>query len=73
MLPPSVPVLVLLALTEREDSVRLLACSLLRGYSAQAAPAASTAGEKTSWGGLEDKDRIFTNLYGKHDPFIKAS
>lgn len=40
------------------------ACSL-RAYSTAAA-------EKTSFGGLQDKDRIFTNIYGRHDPFIKV-
>lgn len=24
-------------------------------------------------GGLKDQDRIFTNLYGKHDPFLKGA
>ena len=24
-------------------------------------------------GGLSDEDRIFTNLYGKHDPFLKGA
>jgi hypothetical protein len=24
-------------------------------------------------GGLKDEDRIFTNLYGKHDPFLKGA
>ena len=24
------------------------------------------------FGGLQDKDRIFTNIYGKHDPFIQV-
>ena len=24
-------------------------------------------------GGLKDADRIFTNLYGKHDPFLKGA
>ena len=24
-------------------------------------------------GGLKDSDRIFTNLYGKHDPFLKGA
>jgi len=24
------------------------------------------------FGGLQDKDRIFTNIYGRHDPFIKV-
>ena len=50
-------------------------CSLERGYAAapaqQAAPQAQ-AGERTHWGGLQDKDRIFTNLYGRHDPFLKV-
>ena len=33
----------------------------------------STAGaERTVFGGLQDKDRIFTNIYGRHDPFIKV-
>ncbi|XP_071728030.1 uncharacterized protein [Rutidosis leptorrhynchoides] len=27
--------------------------------------------EKTHFGGLKDEDRIFTNLYGIHDPFLK--
>lgn len=26
-----------------------------------------------SHGGLKDEDRIFTNLYGKHDPFLKGA
>ena len=54
-------------------------CSLERGYAAappqQAAPQAQAqaqAGERTHWGGLQDKDRIFTNLYGRHDPFLKV-
>ncbi|KAJ7552019.1 hypothetical protein O6H91_06G038600 [Diphasiastrum complanatum] len=29
--------------------------------------------EKTHFGGLKDEDRIFTNLYGIHDPFIKGA
>jgi len=32
----------------------------------------SAAVEKTSFGNLKDEDRIFTNLYGVHDPFIKV-
>lgn len=35
---------------------------------AKAAPA-----EKTSFGGLKDEDRIFTNLYGKHDVSLKGA
>ena len=41
------------------------ACSL-RAYSTAAAT------ERTTFGGLADKDRIFTNIYGRHDPFIKV-
>lgn len=41
---------------------------LLRTFSTAPAQAAA----KTSHGGLEDKDRIFTNIYGFHDPFIKV-
>lgn len=29
--------------------------------------------EKTQFGGLKDEDRIFTNLYGMHDPFLKGA
>jgi NADH:ubiquinone oxidoreductase subunit F (NADH-binding) len=29
--------------------------------------------EKTHFGGLKDEDRIFTNLYGVHDPFLKGA
>ena len=31
------------------------------------------AQEKTSFGGLKDEDRIFTNLYCQGDPFMKVS
>ena len=37
-----------------------------------AAPARQFA-EKTSFGGLRDEDRIFTNVYGRHDPFLKGA
>ena len=37
-----------------------------RFLSADAAPA-------RSYGGLKDEDRIFTNVYGKHDPFLKGA
>ncbi len=37
-----------------------------------AAPARQFA-EKTSFGGLRDEDRIFTNVYGRHDPFMKGA
>lgn len=29
--------------------------------------------EKTHFGGLKDEDRIFTNLYGIHDPFLQGA
>lgn len=35
------------------------------------APAAPVA-EKTSFGGLKDEDRIFQNIYGRHDISIKV-
>ena len=41
-------------------------CSGLRALSSE------TLAEKTSFGGLKDEDRIFTNLYGRLDPFIKV-
>jgi NADH dehydrogenase (ubiquinone) flavoprotein 1 len=28
---------------------------------------------KRTYGALKDEDRIFTNLYGIHDPFLKGS
>jgi len=37
-----------------------------RFLSADAAPA-------RSYGGLKDEDRIFTNVYGRHDPFLKGA
>lgn len=36
-----------------------------------AAPAAPAAPAKTH-GNLKDEDRIFNNIYGRHDPFIKV-
>merc|ERR1719379_3147227 len=39
---------------------------------AAAAPARQFA-ERTSFGGLRDEDRIFTNVYGRHDPFMKGA
>ncbi|CAI0627258.1 unnamed protein product [Linum tenue] len=53
-----------------------------RSLSTQAASNASTPQppsppppppEKTHFGGLSDEDRIFTNLYGLHDPFLKGA
>ena len=45
-----------------------------------AAPVVSTRGMAIdvdtggrTHGGLSDEDRIFTNLYGKHDPFLKGA
>lgn len=52
-----------------------------RLFSTQSATTATTAQppppppppEKTHFGGLKDEDRIFTNLYGLHDPFLKGA
>ncbi|CBI21762.3 unnamed protein product, partial [Vitis vinifera] len=52
-----------------------------RAFSTQAATTASASQppppppppEKTHFGGLKDEDRIFTNLYGLHDPFLKGA
>ncbi|KAK9852096.1 hypothetical protein WJX84_008143 [Apatococcus fuscideae] len=60
-------------------SLQQLRDSVLRAYAAEAAPAAQQAApapvapERTHWGGLRDQDRIFTNLYGQHDPFLKGA
>ncbi|KAG1667853.1 hypothetical protein FOA52_011041 [Chlamydomonas sp. UWO 241] len=40
---------------------------------APAATAPPPVPERTSFGGLRDEDRIFTNIYGRHDPFIKGA
>ena len=47
-------------------------CSALRSFAAQASPPPPPP-EKTSYGGLKDEDRIFTNLYNEGDPFIKVT
>ncbi|KAJ4960323.1 hypothetical protein NE237_020233 [Protea cynaroides] len=52
-----------------------------RSFSTQGATTSSTPQtpppppppEKTHFGGLKDEDRIFTNLYGIHDPFLKGA
>ena len=50
-------------------------CRFVRAFSAAPAeaPKPEAKPERTVFGGLKDQDRIFTNLYGKHDPFIKVS
>jgi hypothetical protein len=48
--------------------------SFARAFSATPAPEQPEAPpERTHFGGLKDEDRIFTNLYGQHDPFLKVS
>ena len=49
------------------------ACASTRQARWMAADAAAPAAEKTSFGGLADEDRIFTNLYGKHDVGLKGA
>ncbi|GLI71372.1 hypothetical protein VaNZ11_016562 [Volvox africanus] len=58
-----------------------LKTGVLRAFSTQA-PAAGTAATsppppppaaKTSFGGLKDDDRIFQNIYGRHDTSIKGA
>lgn len=34
---------------------------------------AEVTAQKTSYGGLRDQDRIFTNVYGDQDPFLKGA
>eukprot|EP00127_Corallochytrium_limacisporum_P005878 Clim_evm23s214 gene=Clim_evmTU23s214 len=56
---------------------RLLGRSMAQGNQASVARIANTAlaystATKT-YGGLKDEDRIFTNLYGRHDPYIDGS
>lgn len=45
----------------------------VRALSTAAPAPAAPAAEKTSYGGLKDEDRIFQNIYGRHDLSIKAS
>jgi hypothetical protein len=55
-------------------TLALLVCSFVRAFSAAPAPDQPEAPpERTHFGGLKDEDRIFTNLYGRHDPFLKVS
>lgn len=42
-------------------------------YSTAAAAPAAPAAPQRSYGGLKDKDRIFTNLYGEHDIYLKGA
>lgn len=51
------------------------ATKLVRAFSAAPAeaPKPEAKPERTVFGGLKDQDRIFTNLYGRHDPFIKGA
>lgn len=56
-------------------SARSLTSGFGRAFSTAApgaAPAAPPA-ERTKFGGLQDKDRIFTNIYGKHDKSLKGA
>eukprot|EP00878_Enallax_costatus_P034113 GHUV01037749.1.p2 GENE.GHUV01037749.1~~GHUV01037749.1.p2 ORF type:complete len:121 (-),score=22.85 GHUV01037749.1:648-1010(-) len=45
----------------------------VRALSTAAPAPAAPAPEKTSFGNLKDDDRIFQNIYGRHDLSIKAS
>ncbi len=43
------------------------------GAAAPPPPPPAPAAPARVHGGLKDADRIFTNLYGKHDPFLKGA
>ena len=61
-------------LSQQLLTVALLAYSFARAFSATPAPEQPEAPpERTHFGGLKDEDRIFTNLYGQHDPFLKVT
>ena len=53
--------------------MKFLLRSALKSFSAQTSPAPPPPPEKTSYGGLKDEDRIFTNLYRQGDPFLKVT
>jgi len=59
----------MLARTGRRTAEKLQAGLLRASFSTQNPQLA----EKTSYGGLKDEDRIFTNLYCQGDPFIKGA
>merc|ERR1712113_870197 len=56
-----------MATTKRPEQQQ---CGKVRSISADASAAPA---ERTSFGGLKDEDRIFTNLYGKHDVGLKGA
>lgn len=45
----------------------------VRSSGHQALSTAADAPPERSYGGLKDEDRIFTNLYGQYDPFLKGA
>ena len=61
-------------------SLRVVGSRVLGGYAARIQVCPSSAffsseavpSERTSFGNLQDEDRIFTNLYGKHDVGLKV-
>ncbi|XP_011086755.1 NADH dehydrogenase [ubiquinone] flavoprotein 1, mitochondrial-like isoform X1 [Sesamum indicum] len=54
-------------------SSRLFSSQAATSPSTPQAPPPPPPPEKTHFGGLKDEDRIFTNLYGLHDPFLKGA
>lgn len=46
---------------------------LVRYQSTQPQPGVPPKQTKTKFGGLKDDDRIFTNLYGRHDFKLKGA
>ncbi len=51
-----------------------LAIRVAASWTKTVAPFASRPfSTERTYGGLTDEDRIFTNLYGKHDAFLKVS
>ncbi|KAK9797415.1 hypothetical protein WJX73_008558 [Symbiochloris irregularis] len=60
------------SLQRLSQSLRPFTSSSSAAQQAQAQAPAEPA-QRTSFGGLKDEDRIFTNLYGQGDPFIKGA
>eukprot|EP00889_Picochlorum_renovo_P000938 jgi/Picre1/27968/NNA_000929.t1 len=56
----------------RKDGIEKSVNAGKRGF-VSTARASADAVEKTTFGGLKDEDRIFTNIYGRHDPFIAGA
>merc|ERR1740130_404437 len=54
-------------------STRLIAARAMRPRPSVARNFSVEGGSERTYGGLSDQDRIFTNLYGEHDPYLAGA